>query len=74
MRAKSKSRRWVVKAGSQMVCEGGPILVRAWMAQVAQLKKQFGIEVIWVTSGAIAFAADRTGLKTRNALFRKSKL
>ena len=43
-----------------MVCEGGPILLRAWMAQVATLKKQLGIEVIWVTSGAIAFAVDRT--------------
>jgi glutamate 5-kinase len=53
-------RRWVIKAGSRMVCDGGPVLVRAWMSQVAQLKKQHGIEVIWVTSGAIALAMDRT--------------
>lgn len=63
---KKQARRWVVKAGSQMVCSGGPLLVRAWMAQVAVLRKQHGIEVIWVTSGAIAFAVDRTE-------FRKAK-
>lgn len=56
-----KKRRWVVKAGSQMVCTGGPLLLRAWMSQVAELKKRHRIEVIWVTSGAIASAKDRTG-------------
>ncbi len=55
-----KKRRWVIKTGSYMVCTGGPLLVRSWMAQVHQLKRQHGIEVIWVTSGAIASAADRT--------------
>jgi glutamate 5-kinase len=55
-----KLRRWVIKAGSNMVCGGGPLLLRAWMAQVAQLKRKHGIEVIWVTSGAIASAVDRT--------------
>lgn len=53
-------RRWVVKAGSNMVCSGGPLLVRAWMQQVALLKREHKIEVIWVTSGAIASAAERT--------------
>ena len=52
-----------MKAGSQMVCSGGPILLRAWMAQVAALRKTHGIEVIWVTSGAIASAAERTDFK-----------
>ena len=46
-----------------MVCEGGPILLRAWMQQVATLRKKYGVEVIWVTSGAIASAVDRTGFK-----------
>ena len=59
-------RRWVVKAGSQMVCGGGPLLLRAWMNQVAQLKKNHRIEVVWVTSGAIASAVDRTGFKKPN--------
>ncbi len=54
--------RWVIKAGSNMVCTGGPILMRAWMGQVAELRKKHGIEVIWVTSGAIASAVDRTEL------------
>jgi len=51
--------RWVVKAGSQMVCLGGPWLIRSWMWQIAQLRQQ-NIEVIWVTSGAIATGTDRT--------------
>ncbi len=54
-------RRWVVKAGSQMVCSGGPLLLRAWMLQVSQLRRDHGIEVIWVTSGAIASAVERVG-------------
>lgn len=55
-----RARRWVVKAGSKMVCGGGPILMRAWMQQVATLRKTQGIDVIWVTSGAIAWAVERT--------------
>ncbi len=60
-----KSRRWVVKAGSQMVCEGGALLMRTWMQQVARLRKSHGIEVIWVTSGAIASAAERRDFNRR---------
>ena len=41
-----------------MVCSGGPLLLRAWMQQVAQLKRDHTIEVIWVTSGAIASAVE----------------
>ncbi|MGZ3689460.1 MAG: glutamate 5-kinase [Bdellovibrionota bacterium] len=64
MKSKSgKSRRWVIKAGSNMVCSGGPLLLRAWMQQVAQLRRRHGVEVIWVTSGAIASAVDRTDFK-----------
>lgn len=50
--------RWVVKAGSNMICSGGPMLIRAWMQQISHLRKLHGIEVIWVTSGAIATASD----------------
>jgi glutamate 5-kinase len=60
----AKSRRWVIKAGSKMVCDGGPLLMRAWMLQVAQLKKKYNIDVIWVTSGAIAWAVSRTNFKS----------
>jgi len=56
-RAKS---RWVIKAGSNLICSGGPILLRAWMQQLAELKRSHGVEVIWVTSGAIASAKERT--------------
>ncbi len=56
----SKTHRWVVKAGSKMVCEGGPLLIRAWMQQVSLLRKKHNVEVIWVTSGAIAWATERT--------------
>lgn len=59
----AKTRRWVIKAGSKMVCDGGPLLMRAWMQQVALLRKRYGIEVIWVTSGAIAWAVARTNFK-----------
>lgn len=59
----AKTRRWVIKAGSKMVCDGGPLLMRAWMQQIALLRKRYGIEVIWVTSGAIAWAVTRTEFK-----------
>src|SRR5262245_19496006 len=59
---RKKLQRWVVKAGSNMVCSGGPLLLRAWMQQVAMLRRRYGIEVIWVTSGAIASAVDRADL------------
>src|SRR5437868_8543187 len=59
----AKTRRWVIKAGSKMVCDGGPLLMRAWMQQVGLLRKKYGIEVIWVTSGAIAWAVARTNFK-----------
>ncbi len=41
-----------------MICSGGPMLIRSWMQQVSILRKKHGIEVIWVTSGAIATAVD----------------
>jgi glutamate 5-kinase len=56
--------RWVVKAGSNMVCSGGPLLIRSWMQQLRELRER-GVEVVWVTSGAIASAVDRTHFKKR---------
>ncbi len=66
MAARRKARgkikeRWVVKAGSNAICSGGPMLIRAWMQQVAHLRKRHGVEVVWVTSGAIATAIDFMG-------------
>lgn len=58
-----------------MVCDGGPLLMRAWMQQVSQLRKKFGIDVIWVTSGAIAWAADKTAFnKSKRTLPQKQAL
>lgn len=71
----AKTRRWVIKAGSKMVCDGGPLLMRAWMQQVALLRKRYGVEVIWVTSGAIAWAVARTEFhKAKRTLPQKQAL
>jgi glutamate 5-kinase len=51
---------WVIKVGSAIFVEGGPMLVRDWMQQVAELKAKHKINIIWVTSGAIATARLRT--------------
>ncbi|MGE0616910.1 MAG: glutamate 5-kinase [Bacteriovoracia bacterium] len=56
-----KRRRWVIKVGSQLVCTGGPLLVREWMQQVLTLQKRHRIDVVWVSSGAIHSAIGRTG-------------
>jgi glutamate 5-kinase len=72
-RRPKKLVRWVVKAGSNMVCSGGPLLIRAWMQQVAVLRKRFGIEVVWVTSGAIASAVDRTGFSKKSKLLAEKQ-
>jgi glutamate 5-kinase len=60
-----KLQRWVVKAGSNMVCSGGPLLLRSWMQQVSILRRNHRVEVIWVTSGAIASAVDRTDYRKK---------
>ncbi len=62
---RKKTARWVIKAGSNLICSGGPLLIRAWMAQVAALRFDHQIEIIWVSSGAIATAVDRTHFKKK---------
>jgi len=59
-RAKAKPRTWVIKVGSAVFVEGGPLLVKAWMQQLARLRFEHQIHAIWVTSGAIASARTRT--------------
>src|SRR4051812_25851345 len=74
-RPRRKMRRWVVKAGSNAVCGGGPLLLRGWMQQIAKLRREHGVEVIWVTSGAIASAVDRTAYsRPRRSLEEKQAL
>lgn len=69
-------QRWVIKAGSNMVCTGGPLLLRTWMQQVAVLRRRYDTEVVWVTSGAIAAAAERAQRKAgeRRTLAEKQAL
>ena len=65
--------RWVIKAGSNLIVSGGPLILRTWMIQVAALRRDFGIEVIWVTSGAIASAVDRIQFKRRERKLAESQ-
>lgn len=68
--------RWIVKAGSNLICSGGPMLIRSWMQQVAHLRKRNQIEVVWVTSGAIATAVDFMGepMKAKRTIAHKQAL
>ena len=51
---------WVIKIGSAIFVDGGPILLKSLMQQVAELKQKYQVDIIWVTSGAIASARSRT--------------
>ena len=55
-----------MKVGSKMVCAGGPLLLRHWMQQVSLLRRRHQVEIIWVTSGAIASAVERTDYQKPN--------
>lgn len=71
-----RSRCWVIKAGSQLVCTGGPLLIRDWVHQILSLKQAHDIQVVWVSSGAISSAVDRTGRRgnSRRTLAEKQAL
>jgi len=62
------TRRWVVKIGSALLTNDGCGLNRAaiegWIAQIMQLKGR-GIDVVLVSSGAVAEGVTRLGLKQR---------
>ncbi len=61
-------QKWVVKIGSALLTNDGKGLdvnsIGAWVEQIAQLKTQ-GIEVILVSSGAIAEGIKRLGWSSR---------
>lgn len=63
-----QSRRWVVKIGSSLLTDEGRGLAKAaiddWVAQLAQLCRQ-GVEVVLVSSGAVAEGMARLGWATR---------
>lgn len=65
-------QRWVIKVGSRLVSDGGPKLVRDLMSQVVRLR-QYGIEVIWVTSGAIATAKEHIRLHSYGFSFTENQ-
>lgn len=62
------ARRIVVKVGSTLITNHGEgvdhALIREWVAQLAILKRQ-GLDVLLVSSGAIAEGMKRLGWKTR---------
>ena len=62
------SKRWVIKIGSALLTDDGRGLNRerigAWVAQMVQLRAQ-GIQLVLVSSGAIAEGMTRLGWKQR---------
>ncbi len=52
---------WVIKAGSSLVAQGGLLLIREWMRQAAALQKR-GVDLVWVTSGAITTGREIRGM------------
>ena len=63
-----QARRWVVKIGSALLTANGQGLdqqaMHSWVAQMAALAKQ-GIELVLVSSGAVAEGMVRMGLNAR---------
>jgi glutamate 5-kinase len=54
-----KQKLWVIKIGSQLITDGGPLLIRALIQEISELVKEESLRVVWVTSGAIASARQR---------------
>lgn len=63
-----KSRRWIVKIGSALLTNEGRGLdveaISAWVAQMAALRQR-GVEVVLVSSGAVAEGMCRLGWNNR---------
>lgn len=66
--ALTKTKRWVIKLGSALLTNDGSGLNQAelakWVAQMVQLRIQ-GVEIIIVSSGAVAEGMKRLGWSTR---------
>lgn len=62
------SNRWVVKIGSALLTDDGAGLnkenIKIWVEQIVSLKKQ-GLEVVLVSSGAVAEGMSRLGISER---------
>lgn len=63
-----RRRRWVVKIGSSLLTDNGQAMahaaVAAWAGQIGELRRQ-GVEVVVVSSGAVAAGMLRLGLRER---------
>jgi glutamate 5-kinase len=63
-----KARRWVVKIGSALLTNDGQgldeVAISRWVDQLAALKQQ-GVEVVLVSSGAVAEGMTRLGWNVR---------
>ncbi|SFV85515.1 Glutamate 5-kinase / RNA-binding C-terminal domain PUA [hydrothermal vent metagenome] len=63
-----KKHRWIVKIGSALLTNDGKgldkVAIAGWVAQIVELKKH-NIDVILVSSGAIAEGMKRLGWETR---------
>ncbi|MFA5939431.1 MAG: glutamate 5-kinase [Sinimarinibacterium sp.] len=70
----AEGRRWVIKVGSSLVTAKGAGLdlaaIADWCAQIAQLR-QAGVQVVLVSSGAVAEGMARLGLKKRPAVLHE---
>ncbi|MCL4526141.1 MAG: glutamate 5-kinase [Gammaproteobacteria bacterium] len=62
------AQRWVIKIGSSLLTNNGQGLdltaIEAWVAQILVLRRQ-GIELVLVSSGAVAAGMERLGWSTR---------
>ena len=65
------TRRWIVKIGSALLTRDGEGLDRAaladWAGQMARLREQ-GVEIVLVSSGAVAEGMSRMGWKQKPKL------
>ncbi len=65
----ARARRWVVKIGSALLTADGAGLDREaiadWCSQMATLRRQRGIELVLVSSGAVAEGMTRLGWQRR---------
>lgn len=54
-----KNKIWICKVGSQIFHNGGLLLIKDWALQINQLQKKYNIDIVWVSSGAIAMGKSK---------------
>ena len=72
--SQSRTRRWVVKIGSALLTNNGQGLdhqaIAGWVEQIAKLQDD-GLEVVLVSSGAVAEGVSRLGWQQRPTLIHE---